>query len=165
MKKMLFLFPLFLLLINCNDIFSPDPLNKENIFVTFSITDTTGVPQTKFSPGEDFILRFKILNESGKTLHYTHSYPIILFAIYLSDSVIATSCDYMAYITPVEKGSLENGESFLDKWKGPNTLGRVEMNETITLEPGQYKARVYHEVFFDEYKLPKAENIEFEVIE
>jgi hypothetical protein len=153
------------ILISCNDINnSNDSFIKENIYASFSITDTNGVEKNKFLQGEDFILKFQVKNESGKDLHYTYSYPIIVFEIFNEDTVVASSTDFTAYIHPVEKSVVKNNSSFLDEWKGPNTLGRILENQKIILDVGIYKAKVYHGVFFDEYHIPPINDIEFEII-
>ena len=67
------------------------------------------------------------------------------------------------YPQPVEPGTVKNNDSFNKEWKGPNSFGRIYENQKVTLEPGHYKAKVNHGVFFDEYHLPQITNIEFEV--
>lgn len=153
------------ILISCNDINnSNDNFIKENIYASFSIIDTNGVEKNRFHQGEDFILKFKVQNESGKDLHFTHGYPIISFKIFNEDTVVVASTDYTMYIQPIEKGIVHNNGNFSDEWKGPNTLGRILENQKIILDVGFYRAKVYHGVFFDEYSIPPVNNVEFEII-
>jgi len=153
-----------IILSSCNDINNNSDNNfiKENIYASFSITDTNSIEKSKFIQGEDFILKFQVKNESGKDLHYTYTYPIIVFAILNNDTVVASSTDYTAYIHPIETSIVHNNGKFFDEWKGPNTLGRIFENQKIIL--GFYRAKVYHGVFFDEYSVPPVNDIEFEII-
>jgi len=154
-----------IILSSCNDINnSSDNFIKENIYTSFSVVDTNGVEKNIFHQGEDFILKFEIKNESGKDLYYTHGYPIIVFKIFNEDTVLASSTDFTAYITPVEKSVVKNNSSFYDEWKAPNTLGRILENQKVILNVGFYRAKVYHGVFFDEYHIPSVNEIEFEII-
>lgn len=165
MKKIFYLFVFSISLISCDIDNSDDNFIKENIYTSFSIVDTNGVEKTKFTQEEDFILKFRIQNKSGKELHFTHGYPIISFSIFNDDTVVASSTDYTMYIQPIERGIVDNNESFFEEWKGPNTLGRILENQKIILDAGLYKAKVYHGVFFDEYSVPQVNDIEFELIE
>jgi hypothetical protein len=64
-------------------------------------------PYQPFHQGEDFILRFKIRNESRVDLHFTHGYPTMSFFILNEDTIIASSDDYTAYVLPIERGTIK----------------------------------------------------------
>lgn len=163
---MIFLGMFGIILSSCNDINnnSDTIFIKENIYASFTITDTNSIEKNKFSQGEDFILKFQIKNESGKDLYYTYTYPIIVFSIFNNDTIVASSTDYTAYIQPVERSGVKNNSSFNEEWKAPNSLGRILENQKIILDVGFYRAKVYHGVFFDEYHIPPVNDIEFEII-
>jgi len=151
-------------LVSC-DLFESEEFSKDNVLSSFSITDTNGVSKNQFKVGEDFVLTFSVINMSDKPLHYTYSYPIIVYSILSADSVAATSTDYMMYIQPIIQEDLTNAEEFIDFWIGPNTPGRIASIGKLTLPVGNYTARINHSVFFDEYSSSPLEDIDFQVVQ
>lgn len=140
-------------------------INSKDIEVSFKLIDTTGVEKYNYNRNEEFIVEFKITNNSGEELSYTTGLPAVSYTILKGDSVISHSTDLMTYIAIIFSGKVKDGATFKDSWLAPNTEGRKQASDTIALDVGFYQIEVYHNSFFIEYKLPKTEHILFEVVD
>ena len=164
MKTFIIFFSLSISFWGCDE-FESDELNKENVRSSFYISDVNGNFKNQFTVGEEFALHLNITNLNKQSLHFSHSFPIVSYSILLNDSVIATSEDYMAFIEPFILDDLSDNESFSDYWIAPNTPGRISSVGSLILSAGIYKARINHNVFFDEFKISQLPEIEFQVVQ
>ncbi len=153
------IFPIFNSCIVDND------FNKEDVEVSFILSDSNGIEKYIFKKDEEFTVTFKIINNSDDEVTFFSSLPIISYSIFQGDSVIARSTDYMDYAAVMINGIIKKEESFVDTWIGPNTNGRKGSEDLIVLSPNQYEIEVWHSSFFKEFKLPKTKTLRFEVIE
>jgi hypothetical protein len=156
-----------LTLISCSESEINNPylnFKKENIYITFTISDTNGINKNTFHSGEDFLLQLKIENKSGADLHYVSNGSAIVFYISNQDTVVSSSIDFMAFVLDMSLAVLKNNSNYYREWKAPNSKGRIVENQVIVLEPGFYKAKVYHGSFFNEYHIPQVQDIEFEIV-
>lgn len=152
---------IFLFITGC--IFN-DSFNSDNVRVRFTLSDTSGVETSVFTPHENFKVTFKVTNNSGQTLTYQSGLPVIRYAIFQGDTRICTSTDFMSYVAVVISGKLKSGETMEDTWVGPNTKGRIDEGKEITLTPGTYRIKVYHPSLFKEYRLPDTPELSFKIV-
>lgn len=144
---------------SCDILRSPEGVGL--LRTEFRLTDTLGFTTTIFRPGENFYMRYSITNETGVTQNYTIGFPVTVFEIWTSNSLVSSSIEGWAWIPVIPKrAQLENGQSVSDFWLAPNSPAT---GGSIFLNPGQYEARVHFGGYFDKYgKLP-AERITFYV--
>ena len=159
--KLIFTFFILLLINSCiveNDSISY-PIN-----VSFTLSDSTGMDKYVFQTNEEFIVNFKIENNSENELNYYSALPVVYFQIVQEDSVICSSCDKMGFPGVMVNGKIKSGDVFEIKWFGPNSDGRKNSADLIVLQPGHYQIEVFHKSFFSEYKLPNTKAINFDVV-
>ena len=142
-----------------------DEFNPNGIKVSVLLKDSSGVEKYVFNNEEEFTVTFTLLNNSGKGLKYVSSPPLVVYNIFKDDSIISSSTDEMDYIQSYTISKLDNGENIEDKWSGPNSMGRKESGSIIQLEKGFYLIEVNHASFFEEYKVPKADLIQIEIVD
>ena len=162
MKTSILSLILILLLVSCLE---ENDFNPQNITVNFSVSDTSGFEKHQFLKNEEFLVTFKVSNNSGKELSFYSSPPVVVYSVLKEDSIISRSTDEMIYIAIFSTSKLKDGDFFQDKWIGPNSLGRKDSGNIITLEKGFYQIEVNHASFFIEYLLPKTDLITIEIIE
>ena len=161
---MKYILSIFILFTVQSCIFNSNPF-PENVQVTFTLSDTADTEKYVFNEGEEFVAHFKLENRSGEKLNYYTSMPIIVYEVLQGKSVIARSTDFMSYIAVMISGKINDGESFEDSWKGPNSRGRIDEGKSVVLKPGRYAVKVLHKSFFNEYQMPETKALVFDVIE
>lgn len=137
MKEIVFVTFVSLTLVGCGLVNSRS-VGSHNLIPTFTLTDTTGEPDTTFRSGEPFLMSFQLVNTSSDTIKYysVYCYPSVMFAIYRNDSIVTespTSCDNLImqqYLIP--------GDTLQGEWKAPETLDSGLLN----LPPDSYVAKV-----------------------
>ena len=159
MKKIYFFLFVLLLLISCNN--EDSGLMFNGIDTQFKLYDSNGVEKTIFKSGDDFEMRFLLVNLSGRDLSYHYTGIPVTFEIYQNDSIVATSVDGLTFAQVILGGALKNGESFKANWMAPNSPAR---DPKLILPVGNYKAFVKHYGFFDNSKLKESSPVEFEII-
>jgi hypothetical protein len=158
MKRLLVLIPLFLFMY-CNS--GTSPTDNHDLSVSFTITDTSGVQVTAFHTGSSFDMNFNVTNLTGNTLTYGYTGVPVVFQILLADTVFASSIDYFTFPQVVLTGKIENQATYSAKWRAPSTKARQVI---FTLPVGQYKARILHGSFFNEFKMDETPPILFTII-
>jgi hypothetical protein len=147
-------------LIACNQSTSPDTIVLD---ASFALTDTLGQSKSQFHEGENFYLTFNLVNTSKDTLTYYqgNSSPPILFQILQDDSVCASSIDGYVFILVVGQGKFAPSQNLNSEWKAPTTPAQIPK---VTLQPGNYKAMVFHPNF-DQAEVNEIPPISFEVVQ
>ncbi|GAB6283631.1 MAG: hypothetical protein STSR0008_24150 [Ignavibacterium sp.] len=145
MKKIYFLLLAGIFLIACNEDNSSVGVNVVN--TQFKLYDINGVEKTTFKSGNNFEMRFLLVNLSGRDLSYHFTGTPVFFEIHKNDSIIATSVDGLLFPEVILYGEVKNGEIIRDKWIAPNSVAR---DPKLILSPGNYKAFVKHYAFFDD---------------
>lgn len=137
----------------------------ERITTRFFTSDTNNIEKTTFKSQEEFIVKFEVNNKSGSALKYYSPLPVLSYDIIKGDSIICSSTDLMTYAAMMINSEIKNGDSYTNQWFAPNTLGRLDGNEIISLLPGIYQINVNHKYSFEEYNLPKTKLISIEIID
>lgn len=156
MKLIYFLLLAGIFLIACNEENSSVGVNGVN--TQFKLYDSNGVEKTTFKSGDDFEMRFSLINLSGIDLSYHYTGIPIFFEIHQNDSIIATSVDGLSFPQVILGYELKNGEIFRDNWIAPNSSAR---DPKLILPAGNYKAYIKHYGFFDNIKLKESIPIDF----
>jgi hypothetical protein len=156
MKMIYFLLLAGIFLIACNEDNSSVGVNGVN--TQFKLYDSNGIEKTTFKSGDDFEMRFSLVNLSGRDLSYHYTGVPVGFEIRQNDSIIATSVDGMMFIQVILGGEVKNGDTFKVNWIAPNSPAR---DPKLILPAGNYKAFVKHYNFFDEGILKESSPIEF----
>ena len=158
MKIIYFLLLAGIFLIACNEDNSSVGVNGVN--TQFKLYDSDGVEKTTFKSGDDFEMRFSLVNLSGRDLSYHYTGIPVFFEIHQNDSIIATSVDGLLFPQAVLGGEVKNGEIFMNNWMAPNS---IERDPRLILSAGNYKALIKHYGFFDNVKLKENNPIDFEI--
>jgi hypothetical protein len=159
MKIIYFLLLALIFLVACNEDNSSVGVN--GVTTKFKLYDTNGVEKTTFKSGDDFEMRFLLVNLTGRDLSYHYTGIPVTFEIYQNDSIVATSVDGLTFAQVILGDALKNGESFNANWMAPNSPAR---DPKLILPVGHYKAFVKHYGFFDNSKLKESSPVEFEII-
>ncbi len=154
MTRLLFLLPGLLIWQAC-DLGQTPMVTPE-----FALFDTTGRHTSQFHAGEDFVMKFDLVNHTGKDLTYYYTEPPVIFEILLGDSILSSSIDGLAFPQNVNSGTVRQGALFEMSWRAPNSIAR---NPHIMLTPGAYLARVRHESLFYNFYLVQTDPIPFTV--
>ncbi|MGD8782734.1 MAG: hypothetical protein PVH88_27735 [Ignavibacteria bacterium] len=160
MRKEYLIIVMLVLLNSCNN--DDSIVMYDNISIQFSLHNTGGDETTVFKSGEDIEMRFFITNMSGKDLSYHYTGVPLIYEIYNSDTVFATSIDGLVFPQVVIGNEIKYGETYQSKWLGPNAPYREPQ---IQLPVGKYKAYVKHGSFFDDYQIKETSAIEFTIID
>ncbi|MCZ2269009.1 MAG: hypothetical protein LC124_09175 [Ignavibacteriales bacterium] len=156
MKIIYFLLLAGIFLIACNE--DNSSVGVYDVNTQFKLYDSNGVEKTTFKSGDDFEMRFSLVNLSGRDLSYHYTGIPVFFEIHQNDSIIATSVDGLSFAQVVLGGEVKNGAIFRDNWIAPNSLAR---DPKLILPAGNYKAFVKHYGFFDRVKLKDSKPVEF----
>ena len=156
MKIIYFLLLAGIFLIACNEDNSSVGVNGVN--TQFKLYDSNGVEKTAFKSGDDFEMRFSLVNLSGRDLSYHYTGIPVFFEIHQNDSIIATSVDGLTFAQVILGAEVKNGGIFRDNWIAPNSSAR---DPKLILPAGNYKAFVKHYGFFDSVKLKESNPVEF----
>jgi hypothetical protein len=156
MKIIYFLLLAGIFLIACNEDNSSVGVNGVN--TQFKLYDSNGVEKTTFKSGDDFEMRFSLVNLSGRDLSYHYTGIPVFFEIHQNDSIIATSVDGLSFPQVILGDEVKNGETFSDNWVAPNSSAR---DPKLILPAGNYKAYIKHYGFFDNVKLKESSPVEF----
>lgn len=143
-------------LIACNEDNSIVGVNGVN--TQFKLYDSNGVEKTTFKSGDDFEMRFLLVNLSGRDLSYHYTGIPVTFEIHQNDSIIATSVDELTFAQVILSSSVKNGGFYKSNWLAPNSPAR---DPKLILPVGNYKAFVKHYGFFDNSKLKESNPIAF----
>ena len=156
MKIIYFLLLAGIFLIACNEDNSSVEINGFN--TQFKLYDSNGVEKATFKSGDDFEMRFSLVNLSGRDVSYHYTGLPVFFEIHQNDSIIATSVDGFSFIQVIIGDEVKNGDMFKANWIAPNTTAR---DPKIILPAGNYKAFVKHYCFFDNVKIKESSPVEF----
>ena len=156
MKKIYFFLIVAIGFTACSDDNSSVGVNGVNTH--FKLYDSNGVEKTAFKSGDDFEMRFLLVNMSGRDLSYHYTGIPVFFEIHQNDSIIATSVDGLSFPQVILGDEVKNGAIFRDNWIAPNSSAR---DPKLILPPGNYKAFVKHNGFFDNVKLQESKPVEF----
>lgn len=160
MKKIYFLFLAVIFLIACNEDHSSVGVNGVN--TQFKLLDSNGVEKTIFKSGDDFEMRFLLVNLSGSDLSYHYTGIPVFFEIHQNDSIVATSVDGLTFAQVVLGGAVKSGEFYKANWLASNSPAG---DPKLILPAGNYKAFVKHYGFFDNIKLKESSPVEFVITE
>ncbi|MBK9098404.1 MAG: hypothetical protein IPM14_09900 [bacterium] len=156
MKIIYFLLFAGIFLIACNEDNSSVGINGVN--TQFKLYDSNGVEKTTFKSGDDFEMRFSLVNLSGRDLSYHYTGIPVFFEIHQNDSIIATSVDGLSFPQVILGDEVKNGGIFRDYWIAPNSSAR---DPKLILPAGNYKAFVKNYCFFDNVKIKETSPVEF----
>ena len=156
MKIIYFLLLAGIFLIGCNE--DNSSVGVDGVNTQFKLYDSNGVEKTIFKSGDDFEMRFSLVNLSGRDLSYHYTGIPVFFEIHQNDSIIATSVDGLTFAQVILGGEVKNGAIFRDHWIAPNSSAR---DPKLILPAGNYKAFVKHYGFFDNVKLKESNPVEF----
>ena len=160
MKKIYFFLIVVIGFTACNDDNSSVGVNGVN--TQFKLYDSNGVEKTAFKSGDDFEMRFLLVNLSGRDLSYHYTGIPVFFEIHQNDSIIATSVDGLSFPQVILGDEVKNGGIFRDNWIAPNSSAR---DPKLILPTGNYKAFVKHYGFFDNVKIKESSPVEFVIID
>jgi hypothetical protein len=124
----------------CN-IEQPVRIIPGNNTADFQLLDTNGNRASVFHTGEEFDMSFRITNQTGAVQLYSYTPPRFYFWIRMGDSTVCTSADGYMFIQVLLIDTLHRGESWIEKWRAPNTLA---LPNRIVLQPGNYVASGSH---------------------
>ncbi|MCJ7649070.1 MAG: hypothetical protein MUP85_10680 [Candidatus Lokiarchaeota archaeon] len=156
MNKIYFFLFILIPLISCND--EDSGLMFNGINTQFKLYDNNGVEKTIFKSGEDFEMRFYLINLSGRDLSYHYTGIPVTFEIHQNDSIVVTSVDGLSFAQVILGAEIKNGETYKANWLAPNSPAR---DPKISLPAGNYKAFVKHYGFFDKIQIKETSPIEF----
>ena len=154
---------------NENDISINEPVkNLENILIVdFKLLDSRNVSKTIFNKEEEVLFELYLGNQLYQDLSYSYTgYPFI-FEIIHSDTLFATSVDYMPIELIERTDPLKSGDEKYFRWLSPNTFGRFENNAEIHFEPGNYRASIQRQSrlgYLSEIPI-EIISIDFEIVE
>lgn len=160
MKIIYYLFLAGIFLIACNE--DNSSVGVIGVSTKFKLYDINGVEKTNFQSGDDFEMRFLLVNLSGKDLSYHYTGIPVFFEIHQNDSIIATSVDGLTFAQVILGGEVKNSGVFRNNWIAPNSSAR---DPKLILPAGNYKAVVKHYGFFDNVKIRESSPVEFVITE
>jgi len=132
------------------------PVN-DILYTSFTCTDTNGVASTSFNVFEEFLLTFRIINNTGKDQPF--SYTGIPSEIYINcqDSIVVSQYQNSAFPRMIVIDTLKNNDTLTNQWLAPSPVS----GSPIYLRLGNYSARVHLRLhFYDaQIQLPQPINI------
>jgi Prokaryotic membrane lipoprotein lipid attachment site len=143
MKRSIPLLFIAAFLAGCN-LLTPGSGSNSPVAATFALTDTLGLPATRFRSGDNFYMTFFMKNITADTLWYYSSFNALSFRIMKGDSLVASSINEYAIPNVLIRSFLGPGDTLTAKWKAPSAPPRVPQ---LILAPGEYEAHVSYPTF------------------
>jgi hypothetical protein len=138
MKSYILLSLIVIIICSCNQ--STVPTDGGGFLMAkFTLADTNGQATTVFHQGQQFQMRFVLINTTSDTLTYYHGFPTLTFHILQGDSSIASSIDGYAVPRIIARSYLAPRGELSGEWRAPNTPAQ---NPRVILLPGSYQAQV-----------------------
>ncbi len=132
---------LFLLFTGCDTTTPQLP----QVITTIECTDLNGNMKSEFLVGEEFLIRFTIINNSGKDLIYNYTLPLSNIYLKNNDSIVSQQYPQLPIERVFINDTLKKNSSIVNIWRAPSP----PLSSTIVyLRPGTYTASVFLNIYF-----------------
>ncbi len=107
----------------------------------FKLTDMEGNYTTTFKSGDNFYMKFCLVNTTVDTQDYdlSNSGPAVKFYIYQDGQYITSSIDGFDFLSVIIPRKLAPGDTIQSSWLAPTPAHQSTIN---VLSPGNYEARI-----------------------